>query len=205
MKSRNAIVRFLFKWIIYFIDAHKDGVCLYYKQRNNCLGFFSKVLQSQTFKTNETITHQSNFRKDLNTQLQLVEVSLVLPGLSYPNFCYSAFCWATHRSTDCQHLETLTLTGATESCTHTFQRGPDGAGNRKWSNLPQPVSELWFIHTRVSGNRCGKTEWKRKRGEVGEEDNIYSSVSTVSLNEVAIESRDTQSPIPLLAKLRLCL
>lgn len=67
--------------------------------------------------------------------------------------------------------------GFTVLHTHTFQRGPNGAGNRKWSNLPQPVSELWFIHTRVSGNRCGKTKWKRNWGEIGKEDNIYSSLS----------------------------
>lgn len=56
------------------------------------------------------------------------------------------------------------LWSSTALCTYThkqartFQKGPVGVGNRKWSNLPLLVSELWFIHTTVRGNRCGKSE-----------------------------------------------
>lgn len=62
------------------------------------------------------------------------------------------------------------LWSSTALCTHThketrtFQKGPVGVGNRKWSNLPLLVSELWFIHTTVRGNRCGKMEWERNGG-----------------------------------------
>lgn len=108
------------------------------KQRHLSQMFF--FLKDRSYKTSLC---QSNDSSDINTQsnILLVCISVILSGLSYSNASLlslglPAEAWSANI------LETLTLTGATQSCSHAFQRGPNGAGNRKWSHLTQPVSEL---------------------------------------------------------------
>lgn len=83
---------------------------------------------------------QSDLKADPHTTLHL------LLRLSCINLCYPACICATHRSMVCQHLETPAPTEAAQSCTQNTQTHiPEGghrAGNRKWSNLPQLVSEV---------------------------------------------------------------
>ena len=107
----------------------------------------------------------------------------------------AAFCWVTHRSSDCQHLETQTLTGASQSCTHTHTHTyththiPEGA-RWGWKQevvkfTPARVRTVIYPH-QGQLQQMWQDKMKKERREVEEEDNIHSSVtSIVSPREMA--------------------
>ena len=100
----------------------------------------------------------------------------------------TAFCWVTHRSSDCQHLETQTLTWASQAYTHTHTHIPEGA-RWGWKQevvkfTPARVRTVIYPH-QGQLQQMWQDEMKKEGGEVEEEDNIYSSVSIVSPRETA--------------------
>ena len=117
-----------------------------------------------------TSMYQSDSRADINSR-SLITTDACLSSLPWFVLCKPLLLCFLSACPQKRGLPTLRESKSDwklHSPAHTHsRRGPNGAGNRKWSNSPQPVSELWFIHTRVTGNRCGKRIWKNKNEKKG--------------------------------------
>lgn len=151
-------------------------MCLRYKQRNKnrFLGFCSEDIYTFRQETRPPCTNQI-LRADLNPQpciLQLVCVSLVLPGLSNPNCCYSAFCCATRRK---RGLPTFRNSNSDWGYTVLHTRIPEGA-QWGWKQevvkfTPARVRTVIYPH-QGQWQQMWQDKMKKGTGGGGEEDNI---------------------------------